>query len=140
MCFENPKIVYIEIADRGAFSIDETGSYLNATAFAIPVKDYYLLALLNAKLTWFFWSGICTVLRGGFLRLKTQFLEKTPIPAPSVQLRRKLEQLSEELSRNYCDSANSSHLEAELNSLIFDLFDLDAEERSIVMNFATSRS
>jgi len=138
--FENPKIVYIEIADRGAFSIDETGSYLNATAFAIPVKDYYLLALLNAQLTWFFWSGICTVLRGGFLRLKTQFLEKTPIPAPSVQLRRKLEQLSEELSRNYYDSENSSHLEAKLNSLIFDLFDLDEEERSIVMNFATSRS
>jgi len=78
--FEKIKIVYIEIANKPQFFLDKNQMYFNATAFIIPSNDLFLLGLMNSNLAWFFWKGICTFLRGGFLRLKSQFLNLTPIP------------------------------------------------------------
>ena len=78
--FEESKISFVEIANSNPFFMDNAGFYNNATAFFIPTNDYYLLAVLNSKVVWLYWQGICTFLRGGYLRLKSQFLNTTPIP------------------------------------------------------------
>ena len=82
--FEKEKIVYVEIANKPQFSLDKNRMYFNATAFIIPSDDLFLLGLMNSHVIWFFWKGICTFLRGGFLRLKSQFLNFTPIPRTSA--------------------------------------------------------
>ncbi|NVM57812.1 MAG: Eco57I restriction-modification methylase domain-containing protein, partial [Desulfobacterales bacterium] len=43
--FEQPKIVYPDIAKEARFAFDSTGSYPVNTAYIIPRKDSYLLAL-----------------------------------------------------------------------------------------------
>jgi len=39
-----------------------------------------LLAYLNSKLAWFFFSSVTNIARGGYLRLRTEFVEQIPIP------------------------------------------------------------
>ena len=81
--FEKPKILYPDIAKESRFTIDKNNFYPNATLFEIPREDYYLLALLNSKLIWYYLSNICPVIgdpqRGGRLRLKTIYLKNLPI-------------------------------------------------------------
>ena len=44
-------------------------------------KQYkFLISLLNSKLMWYFLKNTGTVLRGGFFRFKTSYLENFPIP------------------------------------------------------------
>lgn len=78
--FEKGKISFLEIASSNPFFIDKLGYFNNATAFFIPTNDYYLLGVLNSKVAWVYWQGICTFLKGGYLRLKSQFINTTPIP------------------------------------------------------------
>lgn len=78
--FEARKIVYQDICNSNPFSRDLTGSYLANTCYFLPVVEPDLLAFLNSKAAWFFWSAITNIARGGYLRLRTDFVEKTPLP------------------------------------------------------------
>jgi hypothetical protein len=40
-----------------------------------------LVAYLNSKIAWFFLSSVTNIARGGYLRLRTEFVEKVPIPS-----------------------------------------------------------
>ncbi len=93
--YERNKIVYIEIADHPKFVLDNSQTYLNATAFMLNTGDLFLLGLFNSNLYWFFWLGICTFLRGGFLRLKAQFLDLSPIPSSTEDQKQAIAQLAE---------------------------------------------
>ena len=48
--FEMPKIVFPDTAKESRMSFDTSGLSLTNTAYLIPTKDLYLLALLNSKL------------------------------------------------------------------------------------------
>lgn len=81
--FEGEKISYIEVCNEGPFCYEEIGYFQEATTFFIPSQDRYLLALLNSNVSWFFFTGITTIFRGGYFRMKNQFLEPLPIPHAS---------------------------------------------------------
>jgi type I restriction-modification system DNA methylase subunit len=81
LLFNEPKIIFRDISQGGTFSIDSESMYIDMTCFAIPRADYDLLALLNSKLAWFFWKSMTPELRGGYVRLKRQFVEQLPIPS-----------------------------------------------------------
>jgi hypothetical protein len=78
--FDQPKILYPDIAQESKFSLDEKGRYLANTIYFLPTDDPFLLALLNSNVIWFYWRGISNAIRGGFFRLFTQYVETTPIP------------------------------------------------------------
>ena len=65
------------------FTFNKDGFYLNDKGFFIPLADYYLLAILNSKVTWFILKRICSVLgdqeSGGRLELRSVFLVNLPI-------------------------------------------------------------
>ncbi|MEQ8283444.1 MAG: N-6 DNA methylase [Parvibaculum sp.] len=88
--FEAPKISYIEVCNLGPFSFEPNGFYQEATTFLIPSSDLALLALLNSSVAWFFFIGTTTVFRGGYFRMKNQFVEKVPVPAWTMDDRRNL--------------------------------------------------
>jgi len=44
------------------------------------VNDLSLLGLLNSRLSWFFLSAVTNIARGGYLRLRSDFVEQLPIP------------------------------------------------------------
>lgn len=91
--FEGTKIVYPDITDKPRFSID-SGSFLATTCFCINTSDHWVCALLNSKPIWWLVKQITPSVRGGFHRLKTQYIETLPIPNVSLDERSQLDQLS----------------------------------------------
>jgi hypothetical protein len=82
--FEQPKIVWPDIAKIPRFSMDYAKNYLGNTGYVIPLEDYFLLGVLASWPTWFMISRLCQPLRlrGGRwqYRLIRQFMERLPIP------------------------------------------------------------
>lgn len=78
--FLQPKIIYSDITNHGTFSVDRTGAYPANTAYFVPSDDPAVCALLNSKAAWFFFQGLTNIARGGYLRLRTEFVGQLPIP------------------------------------------------------------
>jgi len=78
--FERAKIVYLDIANKASFSWDADASFIDCTVFMVPNSDFMLLGFLNSKACWFQWFGQTPIARGGYLRLKQQYIDPTCIP------------------------------------------------------------
>jgi len=78
--FSNPKIAYQDITSSNPFAMDREGFFLANTCYFIPVADGLLLGFLNSRLAWFFLTSVTNIARGGYLRLRTEFVEQIPIP------------------------------------------------------------
>lgn len=91
---EKPKIIYPVISQGAKFSLNSTGDYSNDKTFILPISDWFLVGLLNAKLIWHYLFGICSPLRGGEwrLELRAQYIETLPIPATIAELDKQNEQ------------------------------------------------
>lgn len=77
--YEGTKLIYRDIANRPSFSVD-TGSYIDMTCFCIPGASHFEAALLSSSVLWFSLISETTVARGGYFRMKSQYLEPLPIP------------------------------------------------------------
>jgi type I restriction-modification system DNA methylase subunit len=77
--FEKPKIVYQEIATHQAFAWDSQKLYTNNKIFFIPDSSYYLLAILNSKIVWFFLDHIVGKMAGGTYALQNIYVSQIPI-------------------------------------------------------------
>ncbi|HSI69521.1 MAG TPA: TaqI-like C-terminal specificity domain-containing protein, partial [Gillisia sp.] len=132
--FEKPKIIFPNLQNSNKFSLDETGIYLNAPAVFLPMDDKALLAILNSKVIWYFLKSICVIRSGGYIEVKPQYFEQIPIPAVGNNLKIKLTKLSQEIINKLKENpaADTSSLEAEINRLVYDLYDLTQEEIQIV--------
>ncbi|SFN37386.1 TaqI-like C-terminal specificity domain-containing protein [Salegentibacter flavus] len=95
--FEEPKIIYPDIALESRFSIDYNGRIPNATLFIIPTEDNFLLAVLNSKIGWFYFKNHCPVIgdksKRGRLRLKTVYVKNLPVPNVLSSQKSKIEAL-----------------------------------------------
>jgi hypothetical protein len=77
--YAGSKIIFRDISDRCTFAHD-AGTYLDMTCFAIKSEDFRVLAYLNSSLTWYWLKGLTPEVRGGFARLKRQFVSQIPLP------------------------------------------------------------
>ena len=130
--FEEPKILYQEIATFQSFAWDDRGSYSNNKTFLVPGGSLYLLALLNSSVTWFFLGQIVSKLQGGAYAMQTPYISQVPIPA--IVDRTHIETLVERiltLKRND-PHADVSALEAEIDRLVYKLYELTEEEIAII--------
>jgi N-6 DNA Methylase/TaqI-like C-terminal specificity domain len=75
-----PKIVWPDIAPEARVSFNVDDILLDCTCFFVSSDEAWLSAVLNSRLAWFFWKSLTPMIRGGFARLKTQFVEQTPMP------------------------------------------------------------
>ena len=79
------KILVPDIADHASFALDEAGEYAFTSGYGIILKSSlaesakYILGLLNSKALDFYLKSISTMMRGGFFRYFTQFIEQFPI-------------------------------------------------------------
>jgi len=84
--FEQLKIVTPETSLGGNMTIDSSSYYHNTQVYSLiknpsVIEDYkYWLAILNSSLFWFFLQSTGAVLRGGYFRFKTKYLEPFPLP------------------------------------------------------------
>jgi hypothetical protein len=51
---------------------------------------------LNSPVLWFYWQGISTTIRGGFIRLIRQYIELTPIPNASETQKHSIATIAED--------------------------------------------
>lgn len=93
--FEEPKIVYLDIAKSSSFNWDSEGAFIDCTVFMVPNSDLLLLGFLNSKAAWFQWVGQTPIARGGYLRLKQQYVAPTYLPTFGREARESVSQLSE---------------------------------------------
>ncbi len=140
--FEKEKIVYPETSQGAYFNYENSGIFLEKTAFMI-VSDAYnlklLTALLNSKLITFYFKNFC----GGCILGKSGYqynkhaLEKIPIP--------QITEKNQELARKITDGAkqilalkekdpkaNTQKLEKEIDALVYQLYNLTDEEIKII--------
>jgi hypothetical protein len=152
--FEKPKLMLPDIAIRGNFTLDSDGKYYCAnTAYIIGTADKYLLGILNSSLTTFCYRYISSTYRAGYLRFIYQYLERIPIRriafdnAADKQQHDDIVALVEEmleLQKEYADASREKlpradtlkrkidAVDAEIDAVVYRLYDLSEEEIRIV--------
>ncbi len=84
--FDQPKIIFPDIAKEPRFAFDTTGTFTNDTTFIMTTDDLYLLSVLNSSTVTDYFIEMGAQVRGGYLRFKRQYVEHIPIPnAPASE-------------------------------------------------------
>ncbi|GAA8943230.1 class I SAM-dependent DNA methyltransferase [Helicobacter pylori] len=140
--FEKEKIVYPETSQGAYFIYENSGIFLEKTAFMI-VSDAYnlklLTALLNSKLITFYFKNFC----GGCILGKSGYqynkhaLEKIPIPQiteKNQELARKITACAQAIleAKEKDPKVNTQELEKEIDTLVYQLYNLTDEEIKII--------
>jgi len=79
---EEAKIIFPDIATEPRFALDDFGFYGSNTTYFIPLRDLYLLGLLNSKVGNSYFVQTCAGLEGkheNYLRFFGQYLEGFPV-------------------------------------------------------------
>ncbi|WP_120818664.1 class I SAM-dependent DNA methyltransferase [Helicobacter pylori] len=136
--FEKEKIVYPETSQGAYFIYENSGIFLEKTAFMI-VSDAYnlklLTALLNSKLITFYFKNFC----GGCILGKSGYqynkhaLEKIPIPKITPQNQELADKITDGAKailevKEKDPKANTQKLEKEIDALVYQLYNLTDEE------------
>lgn len=95
--FEGVKIAYKDIGNRSSFHIDTSGALLANTGYFIPSGEHHLTAYLNSKVFWFIYLNVSAQIRGGFVRLFSNYLESMPIPNWTDEIKNNLDGLSRKI-------------------------------------------
>ena len=133
--FEKPKIIWGEISDKPKFAYDEAHYYAEATTFIMTgEKLKYLLAILNSKVSEWYFNQISTTTGMGTNRWKKYKIELLPIKIPSDDQEKIIESLVDQiLSLKHSDSsADTNTHEAKIDQLVYELYGLTEEEIKIV--------
>ena len=129
--FERPKIIMCRFMKYPLFCYEGGGMYFNDANYFFNVGDKYILAFFLSKLGWMLLTKLGTDLRGGFYQLFINMMETVPVfPASDTQKAPIIERVQTILD----DPGNPevSRLEAEINGLVYSLYDLTPEEIKIV--------
>ncbi len=136
--FEKPKIIYPDIAKESRFTLDNNGFYSINTTYLIPSQSYYLLALLNSSLIFFYMSQNSAVLgdteKQGRLRFFGQYMENIPIRKISFNTKSDRRQQSlEKLIKSYQEKQEilkeiEEHIRREETDIVHDILAYLAEQ------------
>jgi len=124
---------------------DDKGFYCVNTAYIIPIDDKLILAILNSKVTHFYYSRITSSIRGGYMRFIRQYLETIPIPTVFNTSTGQILKIADNVL-NLKNQINSSslttdrqqlqraidHAERRIDELVYELYGLSEEEVAII--------
>ena len=151
------KIVFPDVANRGVCFLDTNGFWLLDTAYGITklagveLDLRYILGILNSPILTYFLKEKGTVLRGGYFRMKTAYLN--PFPIRTIDFRNPLDSADHDKIVKMVEHMLSVHqkiakakspqaktviqrqIEAtdrQIDKLVYKLYDLTDEEIEIV--------
>jgi Eco57I restriction endonuclease. len=143
--FEQPKLMLQVLAKKASITLDESNNYYfvgggNAGGYGITLKDgsdlsyKYLLGLLNSTLLDFYLQKHSSMFQNGYYSYAKRFIEKVPIVEVSqIEQGSIIFLVDKILTLKKTDSqADTSTLEAEIDWLVYKIYDLTAEEIAIV--------
>jgi len=85
--FEEPKIIWGNLATKSSFTYDSLNYYISAPACFIPTSEKWLLALLNSTVSSFFLRNTAIERQGGFIEQKPMYVKEVPIPEISDKIK-----------------------------------------------------
>lgn len=135
--FSTPKIILRQTSDKIIAALDNnTGYYTMDSVMIIKLKDSSLyldmLGLLNSKLYDYVYKSITQEVGRTFAQVKPANIRKLPIPKDIKEgILKPL--VTKILSQKKSDpNSDTSELESEIDQLVYALYDLTAEEISII--------
>ena len=132
--FDRPKIVWGEISDRSKFAYEDKGGFVpEATTFLMVGCDLpYLLCVLNAPLSEWFFSKIGTTTGVGTIRWKKYTIQELLIPCISDTQKAQFTTLVHCFIRH---KISFDQLLRQANQLLYDAVDLTADEIRYIESF-----
>ncbi len=130
--FDNPKIIYPDIANKPEFAYDTTGAYGGNTMYFLPTDELYLLGVLNSRVVEFFYNQISPTIRGDYLRFFTEYMQQVPIPSATSAQRAAIESLVGRLLEAGGQGPQVKEWERELNALVYQVYGLTEEEMALI--------
>jgi adenine-specific DNA-methyltransferase len=135
--FEKDKIVWGEISDKPKFAFDDEKYFAEATTFLMTgEKLKFLLAILNSKVSEWYFNLIGTTTGMGTNRWKKYKIELLPIKIPSLEQEKEIEILVNQILsiKKQSPTADTTELENQIDQLVYQLYELTEEEIKIVEN------
>lgn len=130
--FEETKIMYPDISKNLNFIIDTGKHYSVNTVYNIGSSSTALLAYLNSKLFLFYYQTISNSIRGGYMRFFTDYMNVCPVPVSMSTLQEYSDQILN--IKKLAPTAETKSLEAQIDQLVYQLYDLTDEEIAIIEN------
>ncbi len=132
--FQRPKIIYPEITKFINFYYDVSGHYLtNNKCFIITGSSLeFLTCFFNSSLFKYCFLNNFPELLGGTRELRKIFFEKIPVIKITEQKNQVFKQKITEIQTLKKNSQSTLHLEKEVDTLIFDLYNLNQEDRKAI--------
>ena len=139
--FEQPKIIWAEIAKGSCFHYDTNFYYISNTAYMMSGGDLiYLLGVLNSRVFDFYFNLISTNLSGKVNRGIKTFIEQFPIPnfQESQTSQMLIENVERILKLVELPSDTNEHMakiqeySREIDHLVYQLYDLTTDEIAII--------
>jgi hypothetical protein len=131
--FEQPKIVFPDIASTPQFAWDDAQTYLVNTSY-ILLAPRWALGVLNSKAVLWFYCSISNAIRGGYLRFIAQYVSQIPIPPATPSQQKEITALVDNIlaAKQADPSADVTALEREIDERVYRLYGLTPEEIKIV--------
>ena len=137
--FAHPKIVWGNLAVESKFARDISQAYVSAPANFLIESAPWLLAVLNSSLLNFLYPKLTVSRSGSFQEFKIGYIEPAPIVTPASEAQVELERLANEIL-GFGDSPEQvKAIEREIDSIVFDIYDLSASERKLVLDWLGER-
>ena len=133
--FAKPKLIWIELVDRGRFAYDDSGVLGEATTFVMTGPSIkYLCAVLNSTLVHWTVKQIAPTSGMGTPRWKKAYVERIPVPRVSEEEQRPFVELADRIIEVKDDDpeANTEEWERAIDRLVYDLYGLTEEEDTAV--------
>ncbi len=129
--FEEPKVIWPDIAKTMRFAWDESNAFSGNTTYFSNLPKWGC-ALLNSELLEFFLCMSTNSIRGGFLRLFSEDTQHLPIIRPEARVAKSLERL--------VDNCAKGGDESDLNALVYDLYCLPPKDQELIHEWFEKRS
>lgn len=128
--FDAVKLMTPDICGKPEMTIDKTGLLYHTTtiySFVFNKKAEYspsvYLGILNSKVIWYFLTQTGNVLRGNYLRFKTEYLRPFPIPQAHRNQQKAIESLTEYVLFLKKHNGNlSSFFESLIDAMVYELY------------------
>jgi len=135
--FEKDKIIWGEISDKPKFAFDDEKYFAEATTFLMTgEKLKFLLAILNSKVSEWYFNLIGTTTGMGTNRWKKYKIELLPIKIASQDQEKEIEILVNQILaiKKQNSLSDTRDLENQIDQLVYQLYELTEEEIKIIEN------
>ncbi|MFM8747331.1 MAG: Eco57I restriction-modification methylase domain-containing protein [Aestuariivirga sp.] len=116
--FEQPKIVFPDIALSPQFAFTLQPFFIANTGYIVPEVDVSDLAILNSAVIDFFYRQISPQIQNGYYRFIAQYVSQIPMPRPRGVTKELLRSMAAALSAG----SSNNRLEQLLNGFVYELF------------------